>query len=126
MENLKPFNFKLEANDEKARAGIIETIHGNIKTPVFMPVGTAASVKAIFPKDLLELNIEIILANTYHLMLRPGEELIKKFSGLQKFMNWEKPILTDSGGFQVWSLSKLRNIKEKGIEFSSHVDGKKI
>lgn len=125
MENLKPFNFKLEASDEKARAGIIETIHGSIKTPVFMPVGTAASVKGIFPKDLLELNIEIILANTYHLMLRPGEELIKKFSGLQKFMNWEKPILTDSGGFQVWSLSKLRNIKEKGIEFSSHVDGKK-
>ena len=125
MENMKSFNFKLYANDGEARAGTIETVHGNIKTPVFMPVGTAGSVKAIFPKDLLKLNIEIILANTYHLMLRPGEELIKKFSGLQKFMNWEKPILTDSGGFQVWSLSKLRNIKEKGIEFSSHVDGKK-
>ena len=125
MENVKSFNFKLKANDGNARAGEIETIHGNIKTPVFMPVGTAASVKAIFPKDLLELNIEIILANTYHLMLRPGEELIEKFSGLQKFMNWEKPILTDSGGFQVWSLSKLRKIKEKGIEFSSHIDGKK-
>ena len=117
MENIKPFNFKLEANDGEARAGIIETIHGNINTPVFMPVGTAGSVKAIFPKDLLELNIEIILANTYHLMLRPGEKLITKFSGLQKFMNWEKPILTDSGGFQVWSLSKLRNIKEKELIF---------
>ena len=125
MENVKSFNFKLKATDGNARAGEIETIHGNIKTPVFMPVGTAASVKAIFPKDLLELNIEIILANTYHLMLRPGEELIKKFSGLQKFMNWEKPILTDSGGFQVWSLSKLRKMDEKGIEFSSHIDGKK-
>ena len=111
MENVKSFNFKLKANDDNARAGEIETIHGNIKTPVFMPVGTAASVKAIFPKDLLELNIEIILANTYHLMLRPGEELIEKFSGLQKFMNWQKPILTDSGGFQVWSLSKLRTLE---------------
>ena len=108
----------------EARAGIIETIHGNINTPVFMPVGTAGSVKAIFPKDFWNLNIEIILANTYHLMLRPGEGLIKKFSGLQKFMNWKKPILTDSGGFQVWSLSKLRNIKEKEL-ISSHIDGKK-
>ena len=108
MENLKPFNFKLEASDEKARAGIIETIHGNIKTPVFMPVGTAASVKGIFPKDLLELNIEIILANTYHLMLRPGEELIKKFSGLQKFMNWEKTNFN-----RLWRFSSMVAIKIK-------------
>ena len=90
-----------------------------------MPVGTTASVKAVFPQTLLNLQIEIILANTYHLMLRPGENLIEKIGGLHKFMNWPKPILTDSGGFQIWSLSKLRKVNRDGINFTSHIDGKK-
>ena len=119
------FNFSIEGSDKNARAGFLKTKHGSIKTPVFMPVGTSASVKAVFPKDLLNLDIEIILANTYHLMLRPGENLIKKLGGLQNFMNWNKPILTDSGGFQIWSLSNLRKLSKEGIEFSSHIDGKK-
>ncbi len=120
------FRFSIEANDKKSRAGKIETHNGSIKTPVFMPVGTLGSVKAIFQKDLEELDYEIILANTYHLMLRPGEELIKKMGGLQNFISWKKPILTDSGGYQAWSLSKLTQINEDGIIFSSHIDGKKI
>ena len=121
--NMVKFSFNVENNDNTARAGIIKTKHGKIKTPVFMPVGTSATVKAIFPKDLLDLDIEIILANTYHLMLRPGESLIKKIGGLHSFMNWKKPILTDSGGFQIWSLSKLRKILDDGIHFTSHLDG---
>ena len=96
---MEKFNFSLQKCDGKARAGTLFTKHGLISTPVFMPVGTAASVKAVFPQALLNLQIEIILANTYHLMLRPGENLIKKIGGLHKFMNWPKPILTDSGGF---------------------------
>ena len=119
-------NFIIEETDEKARAGKIQTKHGSILTPVFMPVGTHGSVKAVFPKDLEKLDYEIILANTYHLMLRPGENLIKKMGGLQKFISWNKPILTDSGGYQVWSLSKLRKINEQGINFVSHIDGNKI
>ncbi len=122
---MESFKFLIENSDGKARAGLIKTAHGIINTPVFMPVGTLGSVKAIFPHDLVKLKIEIVLANTYHLMLRPGEKLIKKIGGLQKFMNWEKPILTDSGGFQIWSLSKLREVNEKGINFLSHIDGKK-
>ena len=118
-------NFSIKGSDGDARAGFLKTKHGSIKTPVFMPVGTSASVKAVFPRDLLDLEVEIILANTYHLMLRPGEDLIKKLGGLQKFMNWNKPILTDSGGFQIWSLSNLRKLSKEGIEFSSHIDGKK-
>ena len=121
--SMKNFSFKVEGNDNTARAGLIKTKHGKIKTPVFMPVGTSASVKAIFPKDLLNLDIEIILANTYHLMLRPGENLIKKIGGLHNFMNWKRPILTDSGGFQVWSLSRLRKVLDDGIHFTSHLDG---
>ena len=117
------FSFKVENNDNTARAGIIKTKHGTIKTPVFMPVGTSATVKALFPRDLLDLDIEIILANTYHLMLRPGENLIKKIGGLHNFMNWKRPILTDSGGFQIWSLSKLRKVVDDGIHFTSHLDG---
>ncbi len=120
------FNFYLESKDKNARAGFIQTKFGSFKTPVFMPVGTHGTVKAIFQKDLKELNIEIILANTYHLMLRPGENLIKKMGGLQQFISWKKPILTDSGGYQVWSLAKLRKIDENGINFISHKDGKKI
>ncbi len=120
------FKFSLEEKDHNARAGEIATHHGFIKTPVFMPVGTLGSVKAIFQRDLEGLDIDIILANTYHLMLRPGEELIQKIGGLQNFISWQKPILTDSGGYQAWSLSKLTKINEEGINFSSHIDGKKI
>ena len=123
MNNLK---FSILAKQKKARAGEISTDHGIIKTPVFMPVGTIGSVKAIFPKELKKLDTEIILANTYHLMQRPGDKLIKEMGGLQKFINWQKPILTDSGGFQVWSLSKLKKISKDGINFKSHIDGKQI
>ena len=121
--NMKNFSFRVENIDNTARAGLIKTKHGTIKTPVFMPVGTSATVKALFPRDLLDLDIEVILANTYHLMLRPGENLIKKIGGLHSFMNWSRPILTDSGGFQIWSLSKLRKIVDDGIHFTSHLDG---
>ncbi|MFL2661534.1 MAG: tRNA guanosine(34) transglycosylase Tgt [Alphaproteobacteria bacterium] len=123
---MSKFNFTVENTDGKARAGKLETKHGSIQTPVFMPVGTQGSVKAVFPRDLKKLNYEVILANTYHLMLRPGENLVKKMGGLQKFISWNKPILTDSGGYQVWSLSKLRKITEEGINFVSHIDGEKI
>ena len=123
MNNLK---FSILANQKKARAGEISTHHGIIKTPVFMPVGTIGSVKAIFPQELKKLDIDIILANTYHLMQRPGDKLINRMGGLQNFINWEKPILTDSGGFQVWSLSKLKKISKDGIKFKSHIDGSQI
>ena len=122
---MSSFNFSIDGLDDQARAGTIQTKNGKIKTPVFMPVGTLGSVKAVFPSSLLKLKIDIILANTYHLMLRPGEDLIEKMGGLHNFINWKKPILTDSGGFQVWSLSKLRKISEDGINFKSHLDGKK-
>ena len=121
MDNLV---FRTIKEYKKARHGIIETAHGKIETPVFMPVGTTGSVKAIFPKDLEKLNVQIILGNTYHLMLRPGEKLISKMGGLQKFMSWDKPILTDSGGFQIWSLSKIREVDKNGVTFRSHIDGK--
>lgn len=107
----------------QARVGIIETANGIIETPVFMPVGTAATVKATTVDDLENLGAQIILGNTYHLMLRPGAEEIAELGGLHKFMNWKKPILTDSGGFQVMSLSKIRKIKEEGVKFQSHLDG---
>ena len=121
MDNLV---FRTIKEYKKARHGIIQTAHGKIETPVFMPVGTTGSVKAIFPKDLEKLNVEIILGNTYHLMLRPGEKLISKMGGLQKFRSWDKPILTDSGGFQIWSLSKIREVDKNGVTFRSHIDGK--
>ncbi len=105
--------------------GTLITSHGKIELPVFMPVGTRATVKAVSPKDLEELEVKIILGNTYHLFLRPGHELIKKMGGLHKFMSWNGPILTDSGGFQVFSLTKLRKITEAGVEFRSHIDGSK-
>jgi len=110
----------------KARVGKLKTAHGKIDTPVFMPVGTLGSVKGIFPDDLKKAGVQIILGNTYHLMQRPGENLIKKMGGLQKFINWNLPVLTDSGGFQIWSLSRLRTIDQDGVTFSSHIDGKKI
>ena len=109
-----------------ARRGVVHTPHGDIQTPVFMPVGTQATVKSMTPDELKdEVNAEIILANTYHLYMRPGHKLVKEAGGLHKFMNWDRPILTDSGGFQVFSLSGLRKITEEGVKFSSHLDGSK-
>ncbi len=109
----------------KARRGRITTPHGVIETPIFMPVGTAATVKAMRPEEVKELGAQIILSNTYHLYLRPGHEVVKAAGGLHKFMNWDKPILTDSGGFQVFSLGAMRKITEEGVEFRSHIDGSK-
>ena len=108
-----------------ARRGVIHTPHGDIQTPIFMPVGTQATVKSMTPEELKEVEAQIILANTYHLFLRPGHELVKEAGGLHKFMNWDRPILTDSGGFQVFSLGPLRTISEEGVEFRSHLDGSK-
>ena len=108
-----------------ARLGILHTPHGSIETPIFMPVGTQATVKAMTPEELKEIGSQIILSNTYHLYMRPGHELVKEAGGLHKFMNWDKPILTDSGGFQVFSLGPLRKITEEGVTFKSHLDGSK-
>lgn len=108
-----------------ARLGRLHTPHGVIETPIFMPVGTQATVKAMTPEELKEIGSQIILSNTYHLYMRPGHDLIERAGGLHKFMNWDKPILTDSGGFQVFSLGPLRKIKEEGVEFRSHLDGSK-
>lgn len=108
-----------------ARAGILTTPHGEIKTPVFMPVGTLGTVKAMTPEELRDLNAQIILANTYHMYLRPGSDIVRRAGGLHRFMNWDGPILTDSGGFQVFSLGALRKITEEGVEFRSHIDGSK-
>ena len=124
---LKKFNFNVISNDHSARCGLIETSRGNINTPAFMPVGTQATVKAAFVDDIIKTGSEIILSNTYHLMLRPGPERIKLAGGLHNFMNCKLPILTDSGGFQVMSLSKFNKIdKEKGAIFKSHIDGKEF
>jgi queuine tRNA-ribosyltransferase len=106
-----------------ARLGIVHTPHGSFETPVFMPVGTQATVKGMTPDELKEIDAKIILSNTYHLYMRPGNELVREAGGLHQFMNWDRPILTDSGGFQVFSLSDLRNIKEEGVTFKSHIDG---
>lgn len=114
-----------ECKQSGARLGKLHTPRGVINTPIFMPVGTAATVKAMTPEELKDMDAEIILSNTYHLYLRPGHELIEKAGGLHKFMNWDRPILTDSGGFQVFSLGDLRKITEKGVEFRSHIDGSK-
>jgi len=115
--------FNIKNTDGLARAGILSTAHGEIRTPAFMPVGTAATVKGMMPESVAQTGADILLANTYHLMLRPSAELVAKMGGLHKFMNWNKPILTDSGGFQVMSLSKLRKITEQGVVFKSHLDG---
>ena len=106
-----------------ARRGEFTTSHGNVQTPVFMPVGTQATVKTLSPDDLVKVGAEIVLSNTYHLFLRPGHELIRQFGGLQRFMGWNRPVLTDSGGFQVFSLAELRKITEDGVTFQSHIDG---
>lgn len=114
-----------EDKNSGARRGVVHTPHGDIQTPVFMPVGTQATVKSMTPEEVKGLGAQIILSNTYHLYLRPGEKIVKEAGGLHKFMNWDKPILTDCGGFQVFSLSELRTISEEGVEFRSHLDGSK-
>lgn len=121
----KRFSFSLNATDGKARTGVISTPRGDIRTPAFMPVGTAATVKAMMPESVAATGADILLGNTYHLMLRPTAERIDRLGGLHKFMNWDKPILTDSGGFQVMSLSDLRKLTEEGVTFKSHIDGSK-
>lgn len=119
--------FKLIKKDGNARRGEFHTVHGTIQTPVFMNVGTAAAIKGgLDSSDLKDIGCQVELSNTYHLHLRPGDETVKALGGLHKFMNWDRPILTDSGGFQVFSLAKLRKIKEEGVYFSSHIDGRKI
>jgi len=122
----KLFSFELKAQDGGARTGAITTPRGVTRTPAFMPVGTGATVKAMFPEDVAATGADIILGNTYHLMLRPGAERVAKLGGLHKFMHWDKPILTDSGGYQVMSLAKLRRITEDGVTFQSHLDGATI
>lgn len=119
------FEFKVTSQDKKtsARTGVFTTPHGQIKTPVFMPVGTKATVKTQTPEELADLGVQVVLANTYHLFLRPGEKLIKAQGGLHKWMNWDKPILTDSGGYQVFSLADTRKILDNGVEFTSIIDG---
>jgi len=119
------FEVEKKCSDCKARAGVIKTDRQEIKTPVFMPVGTVGTVKAIEQRELAEIGFDIILGNTYHLYLRPGTDVIKSFEGLHKFINWDGNILTDSGGYQVFSLQELRKISEQGVEFSSHIDGSK-
>ena len=122
----KKFSFELITQNDNARLGKIHTPRGDIDTPVFMPVGTQGTVKGVFTDDILKTRSQIILGNTYHLLLRPGVDILKKFNGLHDFMNWQKPILTDSGGYQIMSLSKLNRIdKDIGAIFTSHIDGKK-
>ncbi len=118
-------SYTLLAKDNNARAGVLKTAHGEIETPIFMPVGTVGSVKGIAPDDLENIGAQIILGNTYHLYLRPGDELVKRRGGLHEFIKWDKPILTDSGGFQVFSLSDLNKMTEEGVTFQSHLDGSK-
>src|SRR5262245_34472047 len=120
------FSFAVTAQDGLARVGAIATRRGIVRTPAFMPVGTGATVKAMFPEDVAAAGADILLANTYHLMLRPGAERIARLGGLHSFMHWEKPILTDSGGYQVMSLAKLRRIGEEGVVFQSHIDGAEV
>ncbi len=119
----KTFSFSISASDGVARTGVIHTKRGEIRTPAFMPVGTAATVKAMTPDSVRATGADILLGNTYHLMLRPGAERMARLGGLHKFMNWDRPILTDSGGFQVMSLNDLRKLTEKGVTFKSHIDG---
>ena len=120
---MNAFSFTIEARDGRARAGTLTTPHGAIETPVFMPVGTAGAVKAVTRRDLEELGAQIVLANTYHLMLRPGDALVAELGGLHGFTGWSKPFLTDSGGYQVFSLAGLRSLSEEGVRFQSHLDG---
>ena len=119
------FGFEVQARDGRARTGVISTPRGEVRTPAFMPVGTAATVKAMLPESVRATGADILLGNTYHLMLRPTAERIANLGGLHRFMNWERPILTDSGGFQVMSLASLRKLTEEGVRFASHIDGSK-
>jgi len=123
MSPAEVFSFRLLAQDGLARRGVIETPRGAIRTPAFMPVGTVGSVKGLYPEQVAEAGADVLLGNTYHLMLRPGAERIARLGGLHKLMRWPKPILTDSGGFQVMSLSAIRKLSEDGVEFRSHIDG---
>ena len=119
--------YEVIAKDGRAKRARMETVHGTIETPVFMNVGTVGAIKgAVSTDDLRQIGTQVELSTTYHLHVRTGDELIKKFGGLHKFMNWDRPILTDSGGFQVFSLTSLRKIKEEGVYFNSHIDGRKI
>ena len=119
--------YEIIKTDGMAKRGRLTTVHGTIETPVFMNVGTAAAIKgAVSTEDLRTIGTQVELSNTYHLHVRPGDEIVRKLGGLHKFMNWDRPILTDSGGFQVFSLAGLRKIKEEGVHFHSHIDGKKI
>ena len=122
---MTPFSFTLHATDDRARTGTITTPRGSIRTPAFMPVGTAATVKGMLPESVAATGADILLGNTYHLMLRPGAERLARLGGLHRFMNWDRPILTDSGGFQVMSLAGLRKLTEEGVRFASHIDGSK-
>jgi queuine tRNA-ribosyltransferase len=121
-----PYTLLHQSSDCPARCGQVRTLHGTFETPIFMPVGTLGTVKAVTPENLHELGSQIILGNTYHLFIRPGHELVRSFGGLHKFMHWEKPILTDSGGFQIFSLKELAKITEEGATFRSHMDGAKL
>ena len=121
-----PFTFHCGSTECDARRGEVTTVHGIFQTPIFMPVGTQATVKSVTPENLKEMGAEIVLGNTYHLFIRPGHELIKSFGGLHTFMNWDRPILTDSGGFQIFSLKELAKITEEGAAFRSHLDGSKL
>jgi queuine tRNA-ribosyltransferase len=124
LRNVATFELVAECNETRARAGLLHTAHGTVETPVFMPVGTQGTVKGLTQRDLAdELDVRILLANTYHLYLRPGHELIRRMGGLHQFMSWPRPILTDSGGYQVFSLSGLRQITDEGVTFQSHLDG---
>lgn len=123
---MQPGHFELLKTDGAARRGRLQLKHGVVETPIFMPVGTVGSVKTLTPTDLHDVNAQIILGNTYHLFLRPGMEVMKHFGGLHKFMGWNRPILTDSGGFQIFSLGKLNKLKEEGASFASHLDGTKF
>ncbi len=121
-----PFTLHCKSTDCAARRGEVKTLHGTFQTPIFMPVGTQATVKSITPENLKEMDAQIILGNTYHLFIRPGHELIRSFGGLHNFMHWDRPILTDSGGFQIFSLKELTKITEEGAAFRSHLDGAKL
>lgn len=123
QSTLAPFTFEIQSREAQARAGVFRTLHGDILTPVFAPVGTQATVKAVTPAQLQELGVNLILSNTYHLYLRPGDQRVAELGGLHHFMSWARPILTDSGGYQVYSLNEIRKIDEDGVTFKSHIDG---
>lgn len=126
MTTASPFTLQGRSTECKARYGVLATLHGTVETPVFMPVGTQATVKAMTPEHLVDIGAQIILGNTYHLYIRPGHELIREFGGLHRFMHWDRPILTDSGGFQIFSLQELAKITEEGAAFRSHLDGSRL